>query len=128
MDMEMDVSGDRELAVALNRAQSRSVPEVEKVVAKGSLNIKRDAARRVSGLKHAPAYPAAIGYDLYHGLTTVRSEIGPDKEKRQGALGNILEHGTRNNAPIPHLGPAMDAEEPRYVQALEDLAQDLLED
>lgn len=125
--MDVEVTGIGELLASLDRAQSRSVPEVEKVVSKGSLNVKQDAARRASGLKHAPAYPAAIGYDLYHGLTTVRSKIGPDKQKRQGALGNILEHGTRNNAPIPHLGPALDAEAPRYVQALEDLAQDLLE-
>lgn len=125
--MDVEVTGIGELLASLDRAQSRSVPEVEKVVSKGSLNVKQDAARRASGIKHAPAYPAAIGYDLYHGLTTVRSKIGPDKQKRQGALGNILEHGTRNNAPIPHLAPALDAEEPRYVQALEDLTQDLLE-
>lgn len=125
--MDVEITGDRELLAALDRAQSRSLPEVEKVVAKGSLNVKKDAARRVSGLKHAPAYPAAIGYDLFHTPGTVQSKIGPDKAKRQGALGNILEHGTRNNAPIPHLGPALDAEEPRYVRALEDLGQDLLE-
>lgn len=125
--MEVQVTGDRELLAALDRAQSRSVPEVEKVVSKGSLNIKQDAARRASGIAHAPTYPASIGYDLFHGLTTVRSEIGPDKAKRQGALGNILEFGTRNNAPIPHLGPALDTEAPRYVKALEDLGRDLLE-
>lgn len=125
--MEIRVTGDRELLAALTRAQSECVPEVEKVVAKGSLNIKQDAARRASGIAHAPAYPASISYDLFHGLVTVESEIGPDKGKRQGALGNILEFGTRNNAPIPHLGPALDAETPRYVRALEDLGQDLLE-
>lgn len=125
--MDVEITGDRELLAALDRAQSRSVPEVEKVVSRGSLNVKRDAARRVSGLAHAPAYPAAIGYDLFHTLTTVQSKIGPDKGRRQGALGNILEFGTSNNAPVPHLGPALDAEAPRYVKALEVLAGDLLE-
>lgn len=126
--MDVEVTGIGELLASLDRAQSRSVPEVEKVVSKGSLNVKQDAARRASGLKHAPAYPAAIGYDLYHGLTTVRSKIGPDKQKRQGALGNILELGTVNNPPIPHLGPALDEEAPRYERALGDLGANLLED
>jgi hypothetical protein len=27
----------------------------------------------------------------------------------QGSLGNIIEFGTSKNAPIPHLGPALDA-------------------
>lgn len=125
--MEVEITGDQELLAMLDRAQSRSVPEVEKVVAKGSLNVKEGAQRRVAGLKHAPAYPASIGYDLYHTPGTVRSKIGPDKGERQGALGNILEYGTRNNPPVPHLGPALDEEEPRYVRALEDLGRDLLE-
>lgn len=125
--VDIEISGDRDLIAALDRAQRGVAPEAEKVVAKGSLNIKRDAARRASGLKHAPAYPSSISYDIFHTPGTIRSEIGPDKDRRQGALGNILEFGTRKNAPIPHLAPALDAETPRYVEALEQLGPKLLE-
>lgn len=107
---------------AINKASRVAVPDAAAVVGKGALNIKKDAARRVTGLKHAPAYPRSITYDLYTSLTGPAAEVGPDKNKRQGALGNILEYGTTKNAPIPHLGPAADAEEPRFAKALEDLA------
>jgi hypothetical protein len=122
----VDASQLRTLVADLDRAASRSVTEVAAVVSKGALNIKKDAARRVSGLAHAPAYPASIGYDLYRLPGSVNAKVGPDKGRRQGALGNILEFGSVNNGPIPHLSPALDAEEPRYARAMEDLAAKLL--
>lgn len=121
------VVGLNEIVADLTKAASRAPGEVVKVLAKGALNIKTDARRRVTGLAHAPAYPAAIGYDVYHLLGSARARIGPDKAARQGALGNILEFGTVKNAPIPHLSPALSVEEPRFVGALEDLAVRLLE-
>ena len=126
--VDIEISGAHELIASLDKAQRGVAREAEAVVAKGSLNIKKDAAQRITGLAHAPAYPASIGYDLFHTPGTVSSRIGPDKSRRQGALGNILEYGTRKNAPIPHLAPALDAEEPRYVKALEQLGPKLLED
>ena len=111
---------------ALTKASAVAVEDVTAVVAKGALNIKTDAARRVSGLKHAPAYPRSITYDMYVTFAGPSAEIGPDKNKRQGALGNILEYGTTKNAPIPHMGPAADAEEPKFVSALETLAVEAL--
>ena len=110
------------LVDAINKASRVAVTEVTAVVAKGANNIKRDAAQRISGLRHAPAYPRSIGYDLYPSLKGPSAVIGPDKDRRQGALGNLLEYGSVNSAPIPHLAPALDAEEPRFVKALEDLA------
>jgi hypothetical protein len=98
-------------------------PEVaRKVVAKGALNIKTDARRRISGLAHAPAYPFSITYDSHETATGAWAEIGPDKDRRQGALGNILEYGTRKNPPHPHMLPAAEAETPRFAKAMEDAA------
>jgi len=110
----------------LTKAQSRALPEAEKVLSKGALNIKQGAARRISGLAHAPAYPRSIGYDLYHLPGSARARIGPDKQARQGALGNVLEYGTVNNPPHPHLAPELDAEGPRFMRALGQLGADLL--
>jgi hypothetical protein len=109
------------LADDLDQAAGVALADVRAVVAKGALNIKRDAARRSSGLAHAPAYPRSITYDSHETRTGAWAEIGPDKDKRQGALGNILEYGTKKNAPIPHLGPAGEAEEPRFARAMESL-------
>jgi hypothetical protein len=106
----------------LERVPEVAVKDLRAVVQKGALNIKKDAARRISGLRHAPAYPRSISYDSHETATGAWAEIGPDKDKRQGALGNLLEYGSIKNAPRPHLGPAADAEEPKFVKALEDLA------
>ena len=110
------------LVDAIAKASAPAVSEVTAVVAKGALNIKTDAARRVSGLKHATAYPRSITYDMGFAFATgPYAEIGPDKNKRQGALGNLLEYGSIHNAPHPHLRPAADAEEPKFEAALEAL-------
>lgn len=112
----------------IERAAAIAPAAAGKVVEKAAVNIKADARRRVSGIAHAPAYPNSIGYDTVHITRTgAQTEVGPDKNKRQGALGNILEYGTRKNAPIPHLAPAGEAEEPRFARAMEELAAKVLE-
>lgn len=126
--IEIRVTGDKEVALALDKAASGSVLAVRAVVEKGALNIKEDAKNRVSGLAHAPAYPSAITYDMTYGLGSIEAEIGPDKGRRQGALGNLLEFGSVNNAPIPHMGPALRAEEPKFTEAMEAMAARLLGD
>lgn len=104
----------------LDRAAASATATARPVVRKALLNIKNDARRRVTGLAHAPAYPHAITFDSQDTPTGAKGEVGPDKVKRQGALGNILEFGTVNNAPIPHMAPAAEREEPRFVKAMED--------
>lgn len=112
----------------LSEAASEAPAEATKVVARGALNIKNDARDRASGIRHAPAYPRSISYDQWQGLRGPVAEIGPDKDRRQGALGNLLEYGSVNNAPIPHMKPAIDAEMPRFERALGDLAVRLVEE
>jgi hypothetical protein len=117
----------RDLERDLGRVGAATLPKARSIVAKGSVNVKQDAATRISGLSHAPHYPKTIGFDLYELPFQIRSRIGPDKEKRQGALGNILELGTQNNPPHPHLVPALDAEEPKLVRAAHEAGIALLE-
>lgn len=95
--------------------------EVRAVVAKGALNIKNDWRGRSSGLAHAPRYPYSIGYDTDVLAGSVRAVIGPDKDKPQGALGNLIEFGSAKNPPHNDGGQALQAEEPRFVAAIEAL-------
>lgn len=126
--LEWQVYGDDALVADLNHAAGGVGAAAAKVVNKGALNIKREAQQFSSGLAHAPDYPDSITYDVRgdgrHG--TLEAEIGPDKAKRQGALGNILEYGTVKNSPTPHLGPALERETPRFIQALADASTRLL--
>lgn len=120
--MIVDLTEVRQLAADLADGEQRIIAAVRPVVSKGALNVKDDARRLISGHPRSRHYPATIGYDLEVNGSEICAEIGPDKDRRQGALGNILEFGTSNNAPIPHLGPALDLEEPRFGDAVADAA------
>jgi hypothetical protein len=109
------------LVAELEHAARVAPDEARKVTQKGALNIKTDWRRRWSGFAHAPALPYAIGYDTQVRGRQVEAEIGPDKDKRQGALGNVFEYGTVKNAPIPGGAPALEAERPKFERALGDL-------
>ncbi|WP_045746391.1 hypothetical protein [Actinoplanes rectilineatus] len=125
--MSADTSEVRGLAEHLIRIADAAPADVRQVVAKGCLNIKTDARRRVEGLAHAPHYPRSITYETAQTPTGATGEVGPDKERRQGALGNLIEHGSINNPPKPHMGPAGEAEAPRFARALVDLGAELIE-
>lgn len=112
----------------LERAAAIALAAAAKVVTKAAVNIKTDARQRVAGLAHAPRYPYSIGFDqVYVTRTGAQTEVGPDKDKTQGPLGNILEYGTKKNPPHPHMGPAGEAEEPKFARAMEDLAAKVFE-
>jgi hypothetical protein len=105
----------------LDKAPDIARAGVRPVIAKGSLNIKTATKRRWTGLSNAPALPAAVTYDTRLTPTGAVGEIGPENEKRQGDLGNLIEYGSVNNAPRPGLAPSLTEEEPRTAKALEDL-------
>lgn len=117
----------RSLIADLRDATEEALPEVRKVVAKGALNVKDDWRRRWEGHPHIRALPGAISYDTAVEGDTASAEIGPDKARTQGPLGNLIEFGSVHNAPIPGGLPALAAEEPRFEAALMDLAEKLLE-
>lgn len=118
---DFEVSGLNELVADLRDAPGKVQRKVDGVVKKGALNVRDDARRLISGLRHAPLYPLSISFDAGWKGSTFEAEIGPDKDRPQGALGNLLEYGSSNNAPLTHLGPALDIEGPRFEKAMEDL-------
>lgn len=123
MKITIDGRQIEDLEQTLAKATAGTAREVEAVVVKGAVNIKKDAARRISGLAHARAYPRSINFDKVKNLSTgPAADIGPDKSRPQGALGNILEYGTVNNPPHPHMRPAAAAELPRFEKALLEVA------
>lgn len=122
----IDTSELNALAADLGRVSGRVVPQIQAVTEKGALNVKTGWARRWSGLAHAPAVDESVSYDMKAGIGWVGAEIGPDKDRRQGALGNLLEFGSINNAPIPGGVPALDEEAPKYEAELSKLLDGIL--
>lgn len=126
MSVRMEGDGLQQLVAVFESAGAEVLTEARKVTAKAALNIKNDAKKKASGLAHAPHYPRSISYNTAISGTAVTAEIGPDKDRPQGALGNILEYGTSKNPPYAHLGPALDYESPNFERYLGQLGEDLL--
>lgn len=121
----------RSLAHDLSEAPRRAQRDALAVVEHGALNVKRgwaENARQSSG-RHAPAYPSSITYDLGLGAALagrIDAEVGPDKSKRQGALGNLLEFGSATSPPHNDGGRALRDEAPKFEAELAKVALDAL--
>jgi len=127
--MGAKATGLEELSEELQQAWKRAVPDAKKIVGKGALQVKREAQRIIrerSKRNYLPHYPRAISYDVEAHGTVVSAEIGPKAEKLQGGLGRLLELGSANNAPIPHLDPGLSLEEATFYGYMEDLGEKLL--
>jgi hypothetical protein len=125
--MGADVKGIEEWIADLEAADAELLDKTEKVVGRGMFNIKRDWKARWTGYAHIPHLPNAINYDVTRHGDDISGEVGPDKNKRQGPLGNLIEFGSENNAPIPGGLPALAAEEPKFTNALADMLEKLLD-
>ncbi|MFC4034542.1 hypothetical protein ACFO3J_24140 [Streptomyces polygonati] len=86
------------------------------IVKRGAQNIKTDwrANAAATAGAHARLYPASISYDVTEAPGVIEAEIGPDKAKLQGPLGNLLEFGSANSPPHNDGGRALGEEEPRF--------------
>lgn len=128
--MGAKATGLEELSEDLQKAVKEAIPAAKKIAGKGAMNVKKEAQRIIrerSKRGYLPHYPKAISYDVTAAGGLVSAEIGPKSEKLQGGLGRILEYGTVNNSAIPHLSPALDAEEHVFYSYMEELGEKLLE-
>lgn len=122
-ELRIDVSDLISLGRDLDAVPVKALVETRKAVQRGALNIKKDTQRRWSGMRHLRHLPAAVTYDTHETLTGASAEIGPDRSRPQGKLGNIAEYGAPpKTAPRPGLAPSLEAEEPKFRKALEDVA------
>jgi hypothetical protein len=122
MGIEFDTHEVTVLADAITKASAPARADVEAVVFRGAIQIKKDAQRRISGHKRWRRLKYAIDFDTYFSLKGPAAEIGPNHGKPQGNLGHIPENGGLHSAPIPYMRPAADAEAPKFAAAMEALA------
>lgn len=121
-----DITGLDSLLADLTSAPLRVQAKVAPVVIHGAGNIQREWRERASGLAHAPLYPSSITFDAGWKRGGFEAEVGPDKERPQGPLGNLIEYGSAKNPPHGNDVAVADAETPRFEKAIANLADGLL--
>jgi hypothetical protein len=125
IDITIDADELGALAVRLAGAGRRAVPLVREVVAKAAQDVQDDLREKARGHATFPHFPRSITHDV-RGLD---AEIGPDKNARQGALGNILYFGTARTGPVlEHPARAVDRARPGFERALAEAGAQAIED
>lgn len=117
------------LAADLASAPDRVMREVRQVVSKGSLNVKQQLISEAQGSRSFRSIGRSIGYDLNATADSIEGEIGPDKSRNSSA-GLLMAYygqsrGGGGTLPDPLL--ALQAEEPGFIAALENVAGVVLE-
>lgn len=126
--MKIDTSELRTLAIDLGDAASDVLDEADKINARGAFNIKRTMQDEAKSSGYYRHFSRSITYDNRPSRSgrSIEREIGPDKGRTQGALGNILYFGTRNNAPVLDVESGLRKEEPAYVRHMGEMAERLI--
>lgn len=95
--VSIDASEVNQLAGALHGAGVNAGRYIRSAATFTALNVKKDWQATAKGQLGAKGFPPSIGYDINtfqgFGQSVLQVEIGPDKERAQGALGNLIEYG-----------------------------------
>lgn len=123
MTFEMDMSEVTAVARGLGRISARALPDVDAVLKRGAQNIKEGMAADASESASFKSLAGSISYDSRYGIGRAQYEIGPDKAKRGGALGNIYYFGTSRGGGSGDLDKQLNLEAPNTLRHLEELTQ-----
>ena len=119
-----------QLAADLEHGGEAISGNVRKAVQVTSHKIKEDARASVRGRKGLGHAANAITYDTTESRSGVEAEIGYDKGRGAGKLGNLIEFGAPNSgnhlAPSHDLGNALLNNEDDFVHGLEKAVDDAL--
>ena len=129
-DFTIDASELGRLAADIESSARTLGPYLRSAVEATAMNVRQTWREDASGMRHAPAYPRSITYDVKtfqgFGVSIIEAEVGPDKSLPQGALGNLLEFGSVNNAPQGHGQKALEANQEDFEQGLDEAVADSL--
>ncbi len=111
----------RAFAADLGKIASKALPDVDTVLKKGAQNIKDDLVAEARGSTHFKGMAGSISYDSMYGIGHAKYEIGPDKGRRGGALGNIAYFGTSRGGGTLDLEGPLARETPNLERELDKL-------
>jgi hypothetical protein len=125
---DFDFSELDKLAVDIGTASGEVVGNVVKAVKVTSHNVKKDWQEPLQGSSTLPALARAVSYDVTVRATGVEGEVGFDKDKPQGPLGNISEFGSPTSPPRGFGLAALEKNQDDFVRGIEIATDDTLKD
>lgn len=111
----------RQFAIAVGHIADGAYDEVDAVISKGALNVKSEMIADVSASRHFKGMAGSITYEHHNTRGVIRREIGPDKGRRGGSLGNIYYFGTSRGGGTGDIEKPLRTEEPRLLSAMQAL-------
>lgn len=115
----IDPSEMRRLVADLGRVSTRIVAKLDPIIKKGAVNLKGDLNEQAASSRSFKGMAGSVTFDARHASGFVGYEVGPDKSRRGGALGNIFFFGGANGGGgTGDLDGALSREEPELVKAL----------
>lgn len=124
---EFDMSEVGKLAADFDKIPAQAVRPLRTAVQTSARRVRDGLRTGVQGHVHLPQFPASITYETHEQANGIDAEIGPDKARTQGALGNIVFFGTSKNGPVADLNAPLDAEVPLFEQAVGEVVEKLFE-
>lgn len=119
----VDTSELDQLVTDLDKVPAEVMPKFRKVLERGAVNVKNGMRADATGHPTFRYFPNSISYDLKGEL---EAEIGPDKGRVQGALGNLLYFGTSKSGGVLDINGPLNREGQRLEDAAADVAADIL--
>ena len=117
----------RRLVTDLGKAPRQVLDGAEKVLERGALNVKNDLNEQASGSRHFHGMAGSVSYDRSWSLGGLSFEVGPDKGRRGGALGNLFFFGGANGGGgTGDLDGALSREAPKLESAMGQIFRGLL--
>jgi hypothetical protein len=121
-----DLSGLDRLAADLTGAGNAILPFAATALGRTSMNVKKTWRGKVSGARGMPGLAAAVSYDVTTSGGAVEAEIGYDKSRYQGPLGNISEYGSPTHAPRGYGAAALQENTDDFVHGINAAVGDAL--
>ena len=128
MDVSIEDDGQLRRLVMDIAEEMRTVPqEVRKVIAEGAANVRDDLNDQAAASRHFKGMAGSVTYDMKGNAYFSEAEIGPDKGRTGGALGNIFFFGGANGGGgTGDLDGALRREGPRLTSAMGDVLRGIL--
>ena len=125
--MDVNVDEFRRLAADLGRVPANAYREVEATTKRAAQNIKDEMVADATSSGRYKHFSRSITYDRAMSLGEIAYEVGPDKGRTQGALGNLLYFGTSKSGGVLDVEVGLRAEAPEFERRVSEIVDGLLD-